>query len=251
MSEEKKETKKETTGKGAASLAETYLDEQLVKAKKGLKTTQIIMVVLTLIVLSYMSFITVKLGEFTEPAQAAQLAIVYAEPHVSGQIEELMAQLDERIPGLLSEFPDKAIDSLPQYRKDLLDRIIVAMTEYADKTAVDLGENLDTVLDQHGDSIAQLLQAAEDPTSADALAQEIVGEITTVLDAPGSGGESIRDKLNFSLDALRNIETHVAHLAQSKKLTESEEKQRRLIAILMHTVDQELDRNALNFFRNN
>ncbi|MFT4587246.1 MAG: hypothetical protein ACI9VS_000222 [Candidatus Binatia bacterium] len=251
MSEEKKETTKETSGGGAATLAETYLDEQLAKAQKGLKTTQIVMGVLTLIVLGYMSFITVKLREFAEPAEAAQLAIVYGEPYVTGQLDDLIGQMDESIPQFLSQFPNQAIESLPEYRKKLLDRILLAMTEYADKTAVDLGENLDTVLDQHSESIAQLLETAEDPASAEALAKEIVGEITSVLDERGAGGESIRDKLDFSLDALKNIESHIAKLAQTTKLSDSEHKQRRLIAILMKTVDQELDRSAMNYFRSN
>lgn len=246
MSEEKNETpEKANVDGGAASTAENYIDGELVKARKGLKTARIVMGVLVVIVLSYMSFITYQLGKFTDPEQAADLAVVYARPHLDTQVASLMEQLDEQIPKLLSGLPDQVLESLPKYRQDLQAKITAAMTEQALKTSNEMGEQLDTFLDAHGDSVTELLKSSDDPTVVKEFAVEITSEINRVLDEPGPDQESIRQKLNFSLAALKNIEEHVARLAQSESgLTEVEKKQRRVIAILMRTVDDELKRTA-------
>lgn len=241
MSEEKKENPGKSNAGGAASTAENYIDEELIKARKGLKTARIVMGVLVAIVLTYMSFITVQLGKFTDPEQAAELAVVYARPHLDTQVAALMEQLDTQIPKMLEGLPDQVLDSLPRYRADIQARITAAMTEQATKTSDEMGEQLDTFLEAHGDSVAELLRSSDDPDVVREFAVEITSEITRVLDEPGPGHESIREKLNLSLAALRGIEDHVARLAQGgKSLTEQEQKQRRVIGILIRTIDNEL-----------
>lgn len=250
MSEEKKETPAKTNpGGGASSTAENYIDEELLKARKGLKTARIVMGVLVAIVLTYMSFITYQLGKFTDPEQAADLAVVYARPYLDTQIEALMGQLDTQIPALLAGLPDQVLENLPTYRQDLQAKITAAMTEQATKTSDEMGEQLDTFLDAHGEAVAELLKSSDDSSVVREFAVEITSEITRVLDAPGPDEESIRQKLNFSLDALKGIEEHVARLALAGgSLTEQEQKQRRVIGILVRTIEAELDSTPLNVF---
>lgn len=251
MSEEEKKESAPKQNSGD-STAETYIEEQLVKTRKGLHVTRIVMVALAVVMFLYLSWLKSVMKDFYEPKGAAETALGFITPQIDNYTEQGLAQIDTRIPGILESIPEKILEALPEYRNKLRIKIVESIEKFAQETSTDLGETLDGVLAAHGDQIADLLKTADDPHSADALAQEIVNEITLMLDKKEPGGESIQDKLNFSLTALEGIERHVERLANDdKSLTEHEKKQRRVIAILVRTIDQELANTALYLNREN
>lgn len=243
MSEENT-TKPEGASNAGGATAEAYINEQLVKARKSLNSTRIAMSVVALIVLSYMSFITVQIGKFTDPETAADLAMGYAKPQVDNYTSQLLEQVDTKIPEMLAPLPDKVLESLPEYRQNLQTKIVDSMRTYAEQTSTDMGEQLDAYLEAHGDSIADLLKTADDPEAGQEFAKAISEQILGYLDHKTPDGESLREKLDISLIALQGVQNHVAYLAKSDTLNKHEQNQRRVIAILVRTVEQELARTA-------
>ena len=59
-------------------------------------------------------------------------------------------------------------------------------------------------------------------------------------ETPAGKGETITQKIDKSLVALRDIEKKMAHLAANKNLTPQEKKTRRAIAIVGKTVEREV-----------
>ncbi len=243
MSEENT-TKPEGAANAGGATAEAYVNEQLVKARKSLKSTRIAMSVVALIVLTYMSVITVQIGKVTDPVTAADLALGYAKPQVDNYTSQLLEQVDTKIPELLAPLPDKVLESLPDYRQNLQNKIVASMQTYAGQTFSDMGEQLDAYLEAHGDSIADLLKTADDPEAGQEFAKAISEQILGYLDHKTPDGESLREKLDLSLIALQGVQSHVAYLAKSDTLNKHEQNQRRVIAILVRTVEQELARTA-------
>jgi hypothetical protein len=250
MSEEKKESApKQNSGDSTAA---KYIDQQLVKSRKGLQITRIVMIVLAVFMFIYLTVLKVKLSEYYEPKGAAETALGMVSDQFDTYTKQALVEMDTQIPKFLAPIPDKIIASLPEYREKLRAKIVASMREYAQKTSKDLGETLDGVLAAHGEQIAILLKTADDPDSANALAHVITDEITSVLDKKGPNGESIHDKLSLSLTTLKNIESHIARLATTDStLTENEKKQRRVIAILMRTVEQDLEGTVLEVDKKN
>ncbi len=244
MSEEKSNKPEGAASAGGGATAEAYINEQLIKARKGLNTTRIAMSVVALIVLTYMSFITVQIGKFTDPEIAADLAMGYAKPQVDNYTSQLLEQVDTKIPEILAPLPDKVLESLPDYRQNIQTKIVESMRTYAGQTSNDMGEQLDAYLEAHGDSIADLLKTADDPQAGQEFAKAISEQIVGYLDHKTPDGESLREKLDLSLIALQGIQGHVAYLAKSDTLNKHEQNQRRVIAILVRTVEQEISRTA-------
>jgi len=242
MSEEKKDqSENAAAASGGKSTAESYIDEQLILARKGLKTIRIVMVCLSLFVLGYMSILASKIGEFTEPETAAETAMGLVQPQITDFKDQMLDQVKTQIPELLQDLPDQAVAKIPEYRVELQDKIITSMRAYATETSVGLGEQLDAHLDAHQDAIEELLEAVDDPVALEEFAKQITSEIHRYLD-DRSSGESIRDKVRMSHEALKGIENHVAFLANSNRLTKHQRNQREVIGILVRTVQMELAR---------
>ncbi len=238
MSEEKKD---QSQGGSAQSTAESYINEQLIKERKSLKTIRLVMGGLALFVLIYMSVLTSKIGEFTEPETAAETGLGLVQPHIATYTEQMLSQIDTQIPELVQGYPDKILEELPQYRQDIQDKIVVSVRDYATQTSEEMGSQLDAYLEAHSENIGDLLKTADDPLAAEGLAKELAIEINAYMDRNAPDGDSLRSKISMTLHALKGINDHVDHLAHSKKLTPHEDNQRRVIAILARTIDEELD----------
>jgi len=242
MSEEKKDQSASSApSSGGQSTAESYIDEQLVQARKGLKTIRIVMTCLSLFVLGYMSILASKIGEFTEPETAAETAMGLVQPQITDFKDQMLDQVKTQIPELLQDLPDQAVAKIPEFRKELQEKIITSMRTYATDSSIELGEQLDAHLEAHSDSIGEFLETVDDPVALEEFAKEITKDIDQYLD-DRSSGESIREKVRLAHEALRGIENHVAFLANSKKLTPHQKNQREVIGILVRTVEMELSR---------
>jgi len=238
----KSETPESKPAAGGQSTAENYIDEQLAQARKSLKNTRIGTGVVAAIVATYMIAVTTIISGYTDPDEATLQIMAIAKPQVDNYSQQALSEVESRIPQLLQGLPEQALAKIPEYRKDFQAKIVESMRTYAQKSSDDLGEQLDTYLEAHGDSIAEFIKTAEDPTAGQEFAKSITEQILEYLEHKTPDGESLREKLEISLIALQGIENHVAYLAKSDTLTKHEQNQRRVIAILVRTVEQELSR---------
>lgn len=226
----------------AETLATDYLANELTKARAACHRTRLVGVILTLIVLAYMSFVTSQLTQYLQPKAAANMANVFISDQVTEKATELSTELKTRIPELISQLPGFLLQQLPEYRQALEHRIELDFRDYCHQTSREMGKHFDDYLDAHVVQIRAVLAATQDRELVKQLGPDLEKTILEYLKDKGADGESIKDKLDHSLEALKRIEAQSTRLALDKDLTPQEKKTRRVIAMISRAVaDQPTD----------
>jgi predicted RecB family endonuclease len=217
-----------SSGPSAGDVACQFVAEELVKARQSLKRSRLVAIILLAVVLSYMGWITVSITSFLEPKSAAEIATGVVAAKVDENATEIAERIRTEVPRLVSEIPDLAIKSLPDWRIQLEERVEEVLVENLTQHSEDFGKQLDDYLNIHRAEIGELLQV---------VMTSLEQEILEFLDAEMEDGESIKQKLDISLDALKRIESQMDRLANGQDLTEQEKRTRRAIAIISRKVD--------------
>jgi hypothetical protein len=226
-----------SSGPSAGDVACQFVAEELVKARQSLKRSRLVAIILLAVVLSYMGWITVSITSFLEPKSAAEIATGVVAAKVDENATEIAERIRTEVPRLVSEIPDLAIKSLPDWRIQLEERVEEVLVENLTQHSEDFGKQLDDYLNIHRAEIGELLNASGDKEKLQVVMTSLEQEILEFLDAEMEDGESIKQKLDISLDALKRIESQMDRLANGQDLTEQEKRTRRAIAIISRKVD--------------
>lgn len=222
------------------TIAENFVADELEKARKSLMTTRIVVGGLTLFVLAYMSFLTWRILEFSDPKNAAEAANGMLSEYADQYTAQILGEINNRIPEFIAPLPDRLIENLPKYRARLEDDAIARLRVVSGEVSAEMDDQLTTYLAVYEEEIKELLAAGEDPEALKELAVEIVGELKRYMNRPDENGESILYKIEVSQLALSQVNEHVNRLANASDLSDHEKKQRRVIAIVARTVDASL-----------
>lgn len=223
----------------AEAVASQFVADELAKARSSLKKTRLVGIILLVFVASYMSFITISLMNYLEPKSAAELANVKISEQVDERANDIAVQLKTKIPTFIAQLPDFVLGKLPEYREALESKMETDLTDYCLTASTQMGKQLDDFLVLHKDNIGHLLKVADDKEALKLLATDIEQELMSYLEEkPEGGGESIKAKLDSSLDALKRIEKQMDRLANGKDLTPQEKKTRRAIALVSRKLDK-------------
>ena len=225
-------------------VAAKYIADQLQKARASLHKSRLVGVILIIVVLGYMTFLVTSLQHYLDPHQAADMANAFITEQVDEKAKDISDQLKERIPAMIAQIPDIALGKIPEYREALEDKVEADFTEFAHSTSAQLGKHLDSFLAAHVVQIKALLDSAKDPEKLKALGPDLENEILEYLKEKPDEGESIKDKIDKSLDALKKMEGQMDRLANATDLTPQEKKARRAIAIIAKTVDKNIEKPA-------
>ncbi len=219
------------------SVAEQYLLAQIQKTRASLRRTKITGAVAALVVLGYMGFVTSTLLEYLEPKRASDMATTFISNEISEKATELAGDLKQRIPDLIQQLPDFAMHQFPVYREEIENRIEQELRQYCQTTSAQMGKHLDDYLDAHVTEIRAALKATQDREAIRLLGPDIERTIVEYLADKGDDGESIKTKIDKTLESLGRIESHLKRLAYDKDLTPQEKKTRRIIAILTRAMN--------------
>ncbi|MEW6302304.1 MAG: hypothetical protein AB1705_02460 [Verrucomicrobiota bacterium] len=220
---------------GAA--AEQFLAEEVQTARLSLRRTKIVTIVLLVIVGGYMGTITVMLGKFLDPKEAALMANSQISIQVDTHANTISDQLKERIPALISEVPDYVLKMMPELREQMEDRLITEFESFCAEHAGELANHMTDFMKLHKDEIGELLEAADKPDGLKSLGPDLQQAINEYLSMKeDENSESIREKIEKSMIALKEVEKHMNRLATASDLTPSEKKARRAIAIISKTI---------------
>lgn len=223
----------------AETAATEFLASELEQARKSCRRTRAGGIIAALVVLTYMSFVTSRLTQYLEPKTAASLANVFIGNQVTEKASELSSQLKTRIPELIAELPTFLMQQLPEYRMAFEKKIEVDFGDYCHQTSRQMAKHFDDYLDAHSVQIRAVLAASQDRHALKELGPDIEQTLLEYLQDKGDDGESIKDKIDKSLEALRRIETQVDRLANGKDLTPQEKKTRRVIAMISKAVEEQ------------
>ena len=228
----------------AETAAANYLTGELEKARKSCGRTRTIGAVAVIIVFAYMSFITTQLSKYFEPKAAADMANTFIGAQVTEKATDLSSELKTRIPELIAELPSFVMQQLPDYRIALEKKIEGDFAEYCHATSRQMGKHFDDYLDAHVVQIRAVLAATQDRHAIKQLGPDIEQTILEYLSDRPEDGESIKEKIEKSLTALKNIENQMDRLALGKDLTPQEKKTRRIIAMIAKAVEDQAPDSA-------
>ncbi len=99
-------------------------------------------------------------------------------------------------------------------------------------------KDMDAFLVASKDDINTLIKEGDNPAIAEELGKELEKQFLAYLQGNSIGGESIKQKIDNSLQALMHVWNKTAKLAANKGLNPTEKKARRAIAIMMTTIDR-------------
>ncbi len=227
-----------------SDVAAKYVADQLQKARSALHKSRLVGLILIVVVAAYMTFLVVSLQHYLDPHQAAEMANSFITQQVEDKTHDIAEQLKEKIPGMIAQIPDYALQKIPEYREALEDKVEADFTEFAHATSAQFGKHLDVFLNSHVVQIKALLDSAKDPDKLKALGPDLENEILEYLKEKPDEGESIAVKIDKSLDALKKMEGQMDRLANATDLTSQEKKTRRAIAIIAKTVDKNIEKPA-------
>lgn len=222
----------------AGTVSEQYILDELAKSKISLNRTRLFSIIALVVTAAYMGFITVNLGQFLRPAQAAELAQGLIAQKVQEQGPSIADQFKQQVPILIAQAPDYAMQQLPVYRQNLEDQFDKDLTTNLASGSTQLDKNLDEYMTTHKDEVKSVLASGADPAAVKQLGDGVTQEFLGSLKTTQIGGESIQSKFDSSLEALTAVQKKMDHLANNTNLTPQEKKTRHAIAIMTKTINR-------------
>lgn len=225
----------------AAQVYREYVQTELVATQQALKNTQIYGSLVVFGVMCVLFSIANGFANNLEPKNAATIAKgVVAQNLESGQAE-ISNYLRTEIPSLISSAPDYAKSQLPVYRENVESTLETEFEKLASESSDALDQALTAFLLENEDQFKTIILAGQDKETTDEVARNMKDMFLVYLTEPHGESESIQEKLDKSLSALKEIETKTTRLAKGSNLDPVEKKTRRAIACLFNTIDQNKD----------
>lgn len=223
------------TPAAAGEAAAAYVAQELPKARKALKRTRIIGLVLVGLVGGYISFISLTLVRFFRPREAAQIASGMVIQHIARDGPVLALQIEREIPLLIRQLPDYVIRELPGYRRDVELALEGELQAHCAALGRQLGNQMDERIDSHQSELKSLLEHPNDRAVLRTVLPDLDQTITGFLTADADG-KVVQEHITDLAAGLKEIEKHMDRLANGSNLTPEEQKARRSLAVLAKAI---------------
>jgi hypothetical protein len=217
------------------AVALAYIAQELPKARKALRRTQILGVALLCVVAAYISVITLMLTRFFQPKEAAQVAAGMLIQRIDSGGPLLTKELESQIPRLIRQAPEYVLAQLPVYRADLEKRVEADFQVHCDKFNKEFGAEIDRVLDEHKTEIRSLIEGAHDRTALRKALPDFEQAVKHFLTRE-TDGRVISQSIAELAKALKDIEKRMDRLANGTNLTPEEQTARRSLAMLAKAI---------------
>lgn len=219
------------TGEAAAA----YIAQELPKARKALKRTRIIGVVLLCLVAGYISFISLTLVKFFQPSEAAQIASGMLIQRIASDGPVLAAQVEREIPLLIRQLPDYVIRELPSYRQETEQALMAELETHCAALSRQLGKQMDEQIESHQSELKNLLEHPNDRAVVRSVLPDLDQTITSFF-TTDADGKVVREHITDLAAGLKEVEKRMDRLANGANLTPEEQKARRSLAVLAKAI---------------
>ena len=223
------------TPAGTGDAAAAYIAQELPKARKALKRTRIVGLVLICVVGGYISIISLTLVRFFQPREAAQIASGMLVQHIASDGTALALQVEREIPLLIRQLPDYVIRELPSYRQDVELALEGELQAHCGALSRQLGKELDAQIDSHQSELKRLLEHPNDRAVLRAVLPDLDQTITSFL-TTDADGKVVQEHITDLAAGLKEIEKRMDRLANGSNLTPEEQKARRSLAVLAKAI---------------
>ncbi len=220
-------------------IATQFVTDELAKARKAMNRAKWTAIILLAVVGGYMGFITYYFTGFMEPKNVAAVATSMLSERVDMHANEIADKIRQDVPAMVRDIPDKIIEGLPAWRNELEVKVEEALVDNLARHSEEFGKHLDDFLALHQAEVKELLDHTSDREKLKVFMTSLEQDVLSYLDAEAEDGETIKQKLDVSLEAIQNIEKHMNRLANGNDLNAQELKTRRAIALISRKVQSE------------
>ena len=220
----------------ATTNAEKYVKTELKRAKDALLRTQIGAAIAVFALGGYTLHLTSKFRASMEPKEAATIAQGLLAQKVDEGGTQIAEFVKAEVPKVIRQAPDYAMKQLPEFRQQLTSEVTTEVERYAKESSEQLGGHVDKFLEENKEAVSQLILDGGHYDATVQINRELKKLLVAQLEQPTPDGESIKAKLDHSLDTLNKVEARMKRLATAKDLTPAEKHAKRAIAVLLKTV---------------
>lgn len=221
-----------------------FLNEEIDRNKKTIRTTWIVGVIVVLLVACYMSGTVILVRSMLEPMTAARMIGEQIELNLPLVLGETETALRSQGPVLASMLSRSVMDALPAVRREGERQIDLSYQEMLPLMREEMRSTLRTYINDHREEITDYYEthkSSEFPKFfIDEVVSDLTGSISRQLRQDDSGGRDLVHVRAASLNALKEVNEELSRLLEMKpeQMTRSERLQRRLIVTWVQTLDE-------------
>ncbi len=216
--------------------AVAYLAQEVPKARKTLKRTRIVGVILLAVVGAYIGIISHIVVGFFQPKPAAEVVSGMLIQHLQIEGPLLATQIERQIPSLIRQAPDYLIRQLPVFRNDLEQMLTTEYQAYCSSFSKDLGDQMDKMIDDHKAEIKVLLENAGDRAAIRKVLPDF-DQVVANFTRNDVDGRALKQHIDEMAVTLKEVEKRMDRLANGGNLTPEERKARHALAVLAKVID--------------
>ena len=227
----------ENSSSNGDAIAAEFLARELPKARRTLRRTQIVGVILILLVGAYIGVISTIMVGFFEPKAAAEVASGMLNQHLATDGPVILAHVEREIPQVIHDAPDLLIKEIPTFRHQIQDALTADCQTYCNTLVKEWGTRMDEYIDTHKTEIRTLLENAGD---REAIRKTLPDFDKLVLETlrKNNEGQAAKERLDAWAAALSEVDERVDRLANGQNLSPEEIKARHALAMLSPLIKQ-------------
>lgn len=218
-------------------LAERYIHNELEQTRGSLVRTQVGSVAVALLLCGYMIYLTSTFRKNLEPQAAATIAQGIASQKIEEQGPELASYVKREVPAYIRKAPDYALEQLPKFRQQIQTEVDNSIQKYAKESGDQLSAQIDKFLEENKEPVGELLKQGQDPKATEEINAKLKELFVQYMETTQVGGETLKAKLDSSLEMLNKVDARMKRLAEAKDLSPQEQSAKRAIAVLLKTVN--------------
>jgi hypothetical protein len=226
----------------AEQLAIDYIDEQLEKARRSLRRTRTFCLIAVLLILGYMSFVTIAIrNRLLRPEAAAEMAAYYFSRFAAQNAQAPSAnagqQLHESAAPISSSLVIKSVGN----SEGSLTEITPPVNGDPLRLEAEMAPFVRGFISQHRGNLQDLIREAQHPKTVQQLSDELDQEIRERLPSRVRYGSADTDYMSYvdqKLATLMELESQFDRLAHADNLTPYEKTLRHILASTMGSIRQ-------------
>lgn len=220
-----------------------FLNEEIDRNKKAIRTTGIVGLIVILLVACYMFGTVILVRSMLEPMTAARMIGEQIELNLPSVLNETEQALQLHAPVLANTLSQSVMDALPKVRREAEKQIDSSYQELLPLIRQEMLSTFHTYVNDHREEITDYYETQKSPDFAKFFVDEVISEMTGSLNRELRQDSRGRDLVHVqvaSLNALKEVNEELSRLLQMKpeEMTRSERLQRRLIVTWIQALDE-------------
>ena len=211
---------------------ESRMRTQIARTQSGARAVLVIGILLIAIVFIYLTWLTSRLREYSDPKEAASMLLATVQPKVDEAIDGLEGALTDSAPSNVDYVLEDLLERLPALRARAEDAVAQLVDQFADR----LDEKVDSIvadmLEQKKAELDPLIEAAAEEGQAEELAVVFRESLEEML------GPEMDNALVKYDAALRAVDRRLDMLLQpDERLTAEQRLEKEAIAAILIFID--------------